>query len=75
MRRYRCRKCGQPPAAFIEVLECYTVFDVGPDGVPEDDGINKEGDILRVEARCANRHRWRLRGISNIDRLRERAAK
>jgi hypothetical protein len=70
-RTPRCGKCGAIAKEIIETIMGTSTFDI-IDGTHLDaEGYHEPGDIIRVDAKCACGHRWRLRGAATVDSIRE----
>lgn len=69
MKPPRCPKCRNLPKSYTETSEAFQVFEANADGVPDPEGYNSHGDIVRIVAACACGHKWRPRGISQVTQI------
>lgn len=68
IRRLRCGECGLEPFELIEIVEVESGYDVQR-GKRSAEAYHNPGSIIRVVARCACGHHWRLRGVVTVDGL------
>jgi hypothetical protein len=69
----KCPKCRGKISNLIEVWSGHTIdFEVQDDGEISEEGYMSDGEPSHVEANCGVcSHRWRVRGVHDIDDLRE----
>ncbi len=68
-RDIQCPKCGNRPYLLIERWRGHTIeFDYNT-GTRSKDGLLKDGEPYKVEARCDCGNWWTLRGVSQITNL------
>jgi hypothetical protein len=69
--KIKCGKCGEKPTTFNERWDAHTIqFCMDSTGAIEEDGELEPGDPTSVYALCNCGHEWKLKGISQIDQLR-----
>ena len=69
--KIKCGECGKNPSVFNEHWDAHTIqFCMNSTGVIEEDGELNPGEPTSVYAACDCGHEWKLKGITQIDQLR-----